>query len=99
MPQRKFPKDVLREVISDDARESYCLERIENEIYDTSRWSNHYELIFRDTNGGHYWKTYYSVGATESQDEDPFEFEDGMIDCIQVEPVEVLVTQYVAVKD
>lgn len=54
-------------------------EIISNKVIDTlRRWSNDFELIFRlpeqpvDTA----WLVYYSVGATEQQDEGPWEWED-----------------------
>jgi hypothetical protein len=53
----------------------------ENEIVDHSRWSVHRRLVFSLTSGpdankpGEAWEVAYSVGATESQDERPWEYE------------------------
>ena len=48
------------------------------EICDHTRWSVHYRLIFRipDQPEGEAYEVYYSVGATESQDESPWEYGD-----------------------
>lgn len=61
---------------------------IKNDIIGTSRWSIQHEIIF--LHNDKYWKTYYQVGATESQDEGPWEY-DSDVDCVEVELVEKLV--------
>ena len=53
------------------------VEVIEEKIVDTSRWSIIYELIVRI--GNKFYKTYYSVGATECQDESPWEHESEVV--------------------
>ena len=49
---------------------------IKDEIVDTSRWSNIYEIIIQRISDGKYFKDSYSVGATESQDESPWEYDE-----------------------
>lgn len=51
---------------------------ISNEITDHSRWSVSYTMIFRlvDQPENEAWMVDYSVGATETQDEEPWENED-----------------------
>mgnify|MGYP001585162090 CR=1 FL=1 len=90
---RTFSKETLLEVLWEDA-EGFDI--IENEIYDTSRWSNWYNLIFKYEDK--FYETQYSVGATESQDESPWEYDGPEIVCYLVEPVEVTVTKYTNVK-
>jgi hypothetical protein len=46
---------------------------IEDRVIDTSRWSVHHEIIFLDD--GKYYRTWYSIGATEQQDEWPWDHE------------------------
>lgn len=70
-------------------------EIILNEMIDHSRWSVHHRLIFKFEDK--YWETSYSVGATESQDESPWEYDDDVIKCKQVEPKAVQTIQYVPV--
>ena len=83
-------KIVLQDLAFDDTPENY--EIIENELTDTSRWSNHYRQVFRYE--GLFYVTNYSVGATESQDEQPYEYDGDEIECKEVFPVEVMVTKY-----
>ena len=65
-----------------------------NEIVETSRWSIHYLLVFEFE--GKYFRTRYSVGATESQDESPWEYDDEVY-CVEVVEQEVTVTRWVPV--
>ena len=51
-------------------------EEIERQMVDTSRWSIHYEGIFRHIPSKKYYSMCWSVGATEQQDEGPFEYEE-----------------------
>jgi hypothetical protein len=96
MPSKTFDKEELRLVIWED---SESLELIEDNISDTGRWSVHHEMVFRDTEDGRFYRTHYSVGATEQQDEYPFEYDGDEISCVEVEPVEVKVISYEKVKD
>lgn len=69
---------------------------VEDEITDHSRWSVHHYLIFEHE--GKFWETSYSVGATEQQDERPWEYEDE-VECVEVEKVEIVKTEWKAVKE
>ncbi len=62
------------------------------EITDTSRWSVHYRIVFPYQ--GRFFETFYSKGATESQHESPWEFED-QVDCYEVELKEMKVRKWV----
>lgn len=61
-------------------------------IVDKSRWSIVREIIFRfdDQPEGEAYRAYYSVGATENQDERPWEY-DKTIDADVVRQVERMV--------
>ena len=83
-----FEKDYMELVLWEDAVDA---EIVVNEIIDTSRWSNHYRLIFKKDYK--YYQTFYSSGATESQDESPWEYED-KVKCVEVEPYEKMVIEY-----
>jgi hypothetical protein len=65
------------------------------EVTDTSRWSVHYDLIFEYK--GKFYKTHYSKGATEYQDERPWEYEDE-VECVEVNQVEKMVKVWEEVK-
>lgn len=75
-----FSKDFLQEMVD---------EGIERKIIDHDRWSVTYEEIFEFEEK--YYKTYYSVGATELQYIYPYEDETNMIKCDEVQQVEKLV--------
>ena len=53
------------------------------QIDDTSRWSIHKSVVAQHVPTGKYYEFCYSEGATESQDESPYEYDD------TYEPVEV----------
>jgi hypothetical protein len=87
----EFPKTELQELLQGD---SETLIEVSNTIIDHSRWSVHYELIFKDQEG-RYFRTSYSKGATEYQDESPFEYDKAMIECTQVKQQFVKVATWV----
>jgi len=64
------------------------------EIVDTSRWSIIYSIVFKHE--GKFYQTSYSIGATESQDEGPWEYEEE-VECTEVELEEVMVKRWVRV--
>lgn len=51
-------------------------EVIKDEICDKSRWSINYELIIKRVSDNKFFRDYYSSGATESQDESPWEYDE-----------------------
>jgi len=84
----KFSKEFLRDMEG---------ETITDEVTDTSRWSIHHERVFKHE--GKFYVTYYSRGATECQEESPYQYEnDDEIECPEVEPVEKVTTVYKPVK-
>jgi len=81
-----FSKDYLRNELD------LPYSAIKNDIIDNSRWSIYHEIIFKD--GDKFYRTSYSVGATECQDESPWEYDDE-IECTEVELKQVMVTKWV----
>lgn len=67
---------------------------IKDTITSTSRWSIHHDIVF--AHNGKFYETYYSVGATEMQDESPWEY-DTEIECTEVHLVEKTVKVWVPV--
>lgn len=65
-------------------------------IVDQSRWAVAYEIVF--AYGDKFYRAYYRVGATEQQDEGPWEFEK-TVECTEVELKAITVKQWVEVKD
>ena len=92
-----FSKETLVDLVYDEYDETK-FEILENEIQDRSRWSVHYNLIFKVLETGKIYETNYSVGATECQEESPFEYEGHEIEVTEVEPYEVTVIKYKAIK-
>lgn len=80
----KFTREFLQDLASGD-HDSGLVEIISYEVVDTSRWSIHYEMIFKTD--GRYFKTHYSRGATEYQDEQPYEYDADDIECTEVFPI------------
>lgn len=91
-----FNKQTLRDIVWDDA-EGY--EKISEDLVDSSRWSLYYEMIFKDLNSGKFYSTSYSTGATECQDESPYEDDPDEIEVTEVVPTEVTVIKYLPKKD
>ena len=87
----KFKKDDLIALLWDDgAPDGYAI--VEDEILDTTRWSIVHVLVF--SVGEQLFQIDYSVGATESQDESPFEYAPDEIECQEVFPHEVTTIVY-----
>lgn len=73
------------------------LEVVQSNLIDTTRWSHVHERVYKDLATGKYWRTTYRVGATECQDEGPYEYDGEEIELEEVVPVEIKKTIYKAV--
>jgi hypothetical protein len=83
-------------ISKEDARELICgdlegWETIESDIVDTSRWSNCYRGIFKSPDGKHY-SLEWSEGATEQQDESPFDYDEPEL--VEVKAVPTMVIKW-----
>ncbi len=83
-----LPRDELIELL-DGSSEKFKL--ITDTIIGHSRWSVEHELIFQYNNK--FYKTHYQRGATEMQDERPWEYQDD-IECQEVKPMEKTIVIY-----
>lgn len=83
----------------EDGDEKYPVqfELVQEELIDTSRWSHIYDRVYKDLNTGKFYSTTYSTGATERQDERPYEYDGDEIEFTEVVPVEVKTIEYQAV--
>ena len=88
----KFNTEDLHKLVYSDTVGK--LERIQDTITGNGRWSIHHHLVFHNQEDNNYYETQYSVGATEYQDEQPFEYEDDYVECDQVFPEKVTITVY-----
>jgi hypothetical protein len=68
---------------------------ISDNIVDNDRWTIQHEIIFKYDNK--FYRTWYQVGATEIQDEDPWEW-DKEIECFEVQPVLKTIEVYESIK-
>lgn len=86
MPTKTFSKEFMREEVLDNSE--YV---IEDNIIDHTRWSIVHELVFKFEDK--FYSTNYSRGATEYQDESPFQYNKEVI-CHEVKPVEKIIIVY-----
>lgn len=82
----KFTKDFLLETLDDSTVD------VVNQISDSSRWSIYYDRVIKVD--GKFYQANYSVGATEQQDERPYEYDGDEIECREVFPVQKTITIY-----
>ncbi len=91
----KFKKEDLQDMAySEDGP----LKKITEKITYNNRWSINYEVIFKDTTTGKHYKSFYSVGATEQQDESPYEYANEEEKCFEVELKKVITEVWEDVK-
>lgn len=83
----KFSKEFLKEGLHDSRN------TVLTEITDATRWSVVYWRVF--VHEGKFYGTYYSRGATESQDESPYEYDDEEIECPELVATQKTITVYV----
>lgn len=67
---------------------------INDEIYDTGRWSEFHESVYLYISSNKFYKFNWSVGLTEMQDERPYEY-DNIVKPIEVVPKDIIKTIYV----
>lgn len=93
MARKTFTTDYLRNELGLPFDSAHV---ISDEITDTGRWNIVHDLIFEDPADGKCYQVGYSVGATENQDERPWEYED-TVTATEVEKRKVLREEYVDV--
>lgn len=96
-PQVDKPREKLE--ISKDTAKGLCwgdypddIRIISDTITDNGRWSIYHYIIIQRVSDGKFFDDSYSVGATESQDESPWEYSDPNF--TEVFPVEKTVIVY-----
>lgn len=89
----KFSKKLLQDTVYEDTDET---EVILDEVIDNSRWSINHKIIFKYK--GKFYRSFYSVGATEQQCECAYEYSNNEIECDEVEQKEVTIKQWVEVE-
>ena len=92
----KFNKKVLADIAYDDCPDGF--EKMEDTIVENTRWSILHSMVFKFESK--FYTSCYRVGATEQQDEQPYECEgdkEGMVECAEVTQVEEVVKVWVKV--
>ena len=94
---KKFPKEVLQDLAWGDEPEGF--ELVSDKHAGTHRWSEDRWMVFRQ--GDTYYGVSYSKDLTEYQDEylfqyeHPLQCEDDLVECQEVEKVEVTTIEWV----
>lgn len=94
----KINKELLIGLVGDyENSDEYKI--VYQKISDTGRWSIYYDCVILEKKTGKFYDASYSIGATEIQDESPFECvdedENGCIElAIELEPYNEMVTKY-----
>ena len=65
---------------------------IADKITGQGRWTIYHQRIFEVD--GKFYETAYSVGATEQQDEAPYEYDKDKVECPEMFPVKRTITMY-----
>ena len=89
-------KEQAREIVYGDSAE---FTMISEEICSVSRWSIHYDGVCQHRETGKYYLISWETGATELQDEEPFDYEDGPVVLIEAAPTVVTTVKYFAIKE
>jgi hypothetical protein len=66
--------------------------KVSEEMINHSRWAVGYHVILQRENDGKFFSSSYEVGATESQDQSPYEYDDPIF--TEVFPVEKTIIVY-----
>lgn len=62
---------------------------IESRTVSTDRWNVHKQRVYLCVETGEYWGTFYSVGATEYQDTQPYDDDPEEIELTPMIPIQV----------
>jgi hypothetical protein len=92
----KLTGEEARDIIRGDSDD---WEEVPNTVQTTgkSRWNVQYEGVFLHKPSNKYYEFYWQVGATEMQDEQPYEYVD-YVEPTEVELQEVVVEKWVPVQ-
>lgn len=84
-------REKSREIVCDDS-EDFTV--INDKIVDQSRWSLLHEIVVQHNDTKKFYKSRYSIAATEMQDELPYQYTYPY--WVEVKPKEVTITIYVS---
>lgn len=90
----RLTEQEARDIVYEDHED---WETVETEIEDTTRWSIVHSGVFKHLPTGKHYFTYWSVGATETQDQQPFEYDEPVFN--EVKQVEKVVKVWECIDD
>lgn len=93
MVKEKFKTSDLRDLAYEE-HDKNVYEVIYDEVCSHSRWNVGHSVVFKVKATGKYYSTYYSVGATECQNEGAYEWSGEFTECDEVAPVTKKVVVY-----
>lgn len=86
--------DSTTDWIEEDGTFTLHFKLVHAEMIDTTRWSIISERVYEDLDTGRFWYTSYRYGATECQDERPYEYDGKEITFTEVFKKEKTITVY-----
>jgi len=89
----EITKEEAQRIVWEDTSD---FKMIESNVTDTTRWSVYYEGICQHIETGKYYFIDWSQGATEMQDESPFEYHVGPVKLQEAIQKEVIVKKWVS---
>jgi len=87
-----FKKEFLIDLVYEDHLPNE-VQVMYNKIMGKSRWDAHYEMVFKCEDK--FYKTSYTRGLTEYQDNQPYEYDEDEIECQEVKQVEIRTWGYI----
>ena len=90
MSKIKFTGEEARTIVYEDSED---FKVIQDDILETSRWSELHKIVVQQISTSKFFDSIYSRGLTEQQDEQPYEYEDE-VEFYEVYPISVITTQY-----
>lgn len=87
----KFKKEFMIDLVYGELEDEDA-SIVEDKIIETSRWSVIHKIVFKFNDK--FYESNYSIGATEMQDEGPYEYSKNEIECPEVRLVEKLMKVY-----
>ncbi|MBA7652745.1 hypothetical protein ES703_60584 [subsurface metagenome] len=91
MGKKTFDKKFMQNIVYEEWEKGEDIEVVYDNTIDNTRWGIIHEMVFKYN--GVFYMTTYGKGATELQDEAPYEYAD-KVECTVVVPVEKKVIVY-----
>jgi hypothetical protein len=91
MIKKKFKVNEIEELLYGD---SDSLNNISDSIIDSDHWYIQHEIIFQEKESEKYYSVYYDESATDGESWFIRAGSDNNVECVEVVPVQVTVTQY-----